>query len=76
MFPDIESARETVKISDPEEKLIKSPEAPIVLVEKQNNKFDSASPKNPYLGVFLPYTPLHHQLLKQFNNPLIATSGN
>jgi len=76
MFPDIESARETVKISDPEEKLIKSPEAPIVLVEKQNNKFDSASPKNPYLGVFLPYSPLHHQLLKQFNNPLIATSGN
>jgi hydrogenase maturation protein HypF len=26
--------------------------------------------------VFLPYSPLHHQLLQRFGRPLVATSGN
>ncbi|WP_237747830.1 Sua5/YciO/YrdC/YwlC family protein, partial [Planktothrix mougeotii] len=34
------------------------------------------SPKNPYLGVMLPYTPIHHLLLAQLNFPIVATSGN
>jgi len=34
------------------------------------------SPENPYLGVMLPYTPLHHLLLAQLNFPIVATSGN
>ncbi|HEY0634488.1 MAG TPA: carbamoyltransferase HypF [Gammaproteobacteria bacterium] len=28
------------------------------------------------IGVLLPYSPLHHLLLDQFDGPLIATSGN
>ena len=28
------------------------------------------------LGVFLPYSPLHHRLLAAFGRPLVATSGN
>ena len=28
------------------------------------------------LGAFLPYSPLHHQLLAAFEGPLVATSGN
>jgi len=28
------------------------------------------------LGVFLPYSPLHHQLLKIYGKPVVATSGN
>ncbi|MEE4294366.1 MAG: carbamoyltransferase HypF, partial [Xanthomonadales bacterium] len=28
------------------------------------------------LGVFLPYSPLHHELLNRFGGPLVATSGN
>ncbi len=34
------------------------------------------SPENPYLGVMLPYTPLHHLLLAELNFPIVATSGN
>ena len=34
------------------------------------------SPENPYLGVMLPYTPIHHLLLAQLNFPIVATSGN
>jgi hydrogenase maturation protein HypF len=36
----------------------------------------SVAPNNPYLGVMLPYTPLHHILLKELGIPVIATSGN
>jgi hydrogenase maturation protein HypF len=28
------------------------------------------------LGVFLPYSPLHHSLLSTFGGPVVATSGN
>ena len=35
-----------------------------------------AAPGNPYLGVMLPYTPLHHLLLAELGFPVVATSGN
>lgn len=37
---------------------------------------DSVAPQNPYLGVMLPYTPIHHLIMKELNQPVIATSGN
>lgn len=71
------------KISEPDEfetAAIKSPECPIVLIGKKENISeyisDSVSPANPYLGIMLPSTPLHHLLLKMLNQPVIATSGN
>ena len=33
-------------------------------------------PRNPYLGVMLPYTPLHHLLMRDLGRPVVATSGN
>ena len=36
----------------------------------------SVAPNNPYLGVMLPYTPLHHILMKELGSPVVATSGN
>jgi hydrogenase maturation protein HypF len=34
------------------------------------------APGNPYLGVMLPYTPLHHLLMSAVARPLVCTSGN
>jgi hydrogenase maturation protein HypF len=36
----------------------------------------AVAPGNPYLGVLLPYTPLHHLLLAELGFPIVATSGN
>ena len=78
MFPGIESISEYCEISEHEKRLLLSPESPIVLLKKKNTgkNFDSCAPDNPYLGAMLPYSPLHHILLKGLNFPVIATSGN
>lgn len=34
------------------------------------------APGNPYLGIMLPYTPLHHLLMADLQRPIVATSGN
>src|SRR5262249_21601706 len=34
------------------------------------------APNNPYLGMMLPYTPLHHLLMSLLGFPVVATSGN
>jgi hydrogenase maturation protein HypF len=36
----------------------------------------SVAPRNRLLGVFLPYSPLHHLLLADVGRPLVMTSGN
>jgi hydrogenase maturation protein HypF len=38
---------------------------------------EEVAPRNPCLGVMLPYTPLHHHLLREVGGmPLVMTSGN
>lgn len=68
-------------LSPLERQLLFSPEAPIVLLKKKSAKSvktisDHIAPNNPYLGIMLPYTPLHHIILEQLNYPIVATSGN
>lgn len=83
MFPDFESIKELCEVSETEERVLKSPESPIILLKKVsgiNNPVkrisESVAPRNPYLGVMLPYTPLHHLLMKELNIPIVATSAN
>lgn len=37
---------------------------------------NDVAPNNPYLGIMLPYTPLHHLLMRGLDFPIVATSGN
>ncbi|MGD7654143.1 MAG: carbamoyltransferase HypF [Verrucomicrobiales bacterium] len=79
MFPTLESVREACLVSPLEERLLRSPEAPIVLLRRSMNHdvvAESVAPGNPYLGAMLPYAPLHHLLLMDLGFPVVATSGN
>ncbi len=64
----------------PEEaELLRSPAAPIVLVERRSGAPPLASqiaPGQSTLGLMLPYSPLHHLLLADWDRPLVMTSGN
>jgi hydrogenase maturation protein HypF len=81
MFPDIEQIKQVCEVNELEERLLLSPEAPIVLLRKKVNlnQFkisEFIAPDNPYLGIMLPYTPLHHILMRFLKKPIVATSGN
>lgn len=79
MYPSLEVAASDCELSPLEARLLTSPEAPIVILRKaaaDKNIAPSVAPGNPYLGVMLPYTPLHHLLMADLGFPLVATSGN
>jgi hydrogenase maturation protein HypF len=78
MVPSLAIAHDLCRISELDERLLLSPESPIVLLERKNNAHltPSIAPENPNLGVMLPYTPLHHLLLQSLGVPVVATSGN
>ena len=78
MYPDIESVKNDCEVSSKEEKLLLSPQAPIVLLKRKPEclKPDVVAPSNPYLGIMLPYTPLHHIIMEGLKSPIVATSGN
>jgi hydrogenase maturation protein HypF len=80
MCPDLNSVKVLCLVNNLEEKLLVSPVSPIVLLKRRKKvKIDvasSVSPGNPYLGVMLPYTPMHLILMSVLNTPVVATSGN
>lgn len=78
MMPSLEIAREYCDITPAEQELLESQAAPIVLL-RPKSRGDIAwnvAHCSPYLGVMLPYSPLHHLLMQRCPFPLIATSGN
>ncbi len=79
MFPSLAQVREHCVVSELEDRALCSPECPIVLLRRHPESAglaDSLGPRNPSLGVMLPYTPLHHLLLAELGFPIVATSGN
>lgn len=70
--------RQTVRLDAAAAQLLRDPIRPIVLVQKRSGTVlaESLAPGLQELGVFLPYSPLHHLLLNDFGAPLVATSGN
>ncbi|MEJ2310369.1 MAG: carbamoyltransferase HypF [Gammaproteobacteria bacterium] len=59
--------------------LLESPAAPILLLRRRADASalpDAIAPGQVMLGFMLPYSPLHHLLLGEFDSPLVMTSGN
>jgi hydrogenase maturation protein HypF len=80
MYPSLDTVRADCEVSTLEERLLLSPESPIVLLSTIHNPqstiAQSIAPGNPNLAAMLPYTPLHHFLMSELNFPVVATSGN
>ncbi|MBH8577620.1 carbamoyltransferase HypF [Nostocaceae cyanobacterium CENA369] len=87
MARDISIIEEYCTVNAKEKELLTSPAAPIVLLQKkvieikqelliQHSIASSVAPRQNSLGFMLPYTPLHHLILKRMNCPIVLTSGN
>jgi hydrogenase maturation protein HypF len=80
LFPNLVSVERECDVSPLEARALTSPESPIVLLRRRLDHTSliapSVAPQNPYLGVMLPCTPLHHLLMRDIGRPVVATSGN
>ncbi|MCK4863041.1 MAG: carbamoyltransferase HypF, partial [Dehalococcoidales bacterium] len=78
MVASLDEARRHCEMNIEEEKLLISPGSPIVLMKwkSKSTVTRAVAPGLNYLGVMLPYTPLHHLLLRETGKPLVMTSGN
>ncbi|MCM2270992.1 MAG: carbamoyltransferase HypF [candidate division Zixibacteria bacterium] len=78
MAPDLGAIERVCEISDTERELLLQPSRPIVLLRRREESRigRSVAPGQRYLGYMLPYTPLHHLLLRGNFDALLMTSGN
>ena len=70
MVRDLAEAERLAELTEHDRELLLSVERPIVLATSR------ADSDLPLIGLFLPYTPLHHLLLHDAGVPLVMTSGN
>ena len=77
MARDIETACGLVEVDEQERRLLTGRERPVVLLRKRQAVViaEAVAPGNVFLGVMIPYTPLHHLLCADLP-PLVMTSGN
>jgi len=79
MVQNLDAARELVQISDEESRVLTCRQRPIVLLKRRTHTGSSilsrlVAPGNDFLGVMLPYSPLHYLIVGK--TPLVMTSGN
>ena len=75
MCRDVDCVRRVCRLSEAEERVLTGFRRPIVLLEKRQPGLDYLS-ENGYLGVMLPYTPLHILLFGDDLDMLVMTSAN
>ncbi len=78
MAADLAGARRLCDIGPGEERALTGPRRPIVLMRRRADAPVAASvaPGARELGVMLPYSPVHHLLLRRCPGPIVLTSGN
>jgi hydrogenase maturation protein HypF len=81
MCSTLRSARSVARIADEEAALLEGSTRPIVLLRLRSDDVatgiaGSVAPGLHELGVMLPYTPMHHLLLRAVGLPVVMTSGN
>jgi hydrogenase maturation protein HypF len=78
MAADVTAAHRLAEITPADERWLTSAPRPIVLVKRRAGAGVAAStaPGNRFLGVMLPYTPVHHLLARALPAPIVLTSGN
>jgi len=75
MCRDTECARRLCHVSAEEERILESFHRPIVLLRKKQRGMEHIS-ENGYIGLMLPYTPLHYLLMGEDIDMLVMTSAN
>ncbi len=83
MFPwrgddGLDAVRESLRPDAIQAQLLCDPMRPIVLIPRRSDAAltHAIAPGLNEVGAFLPYSPLHHLLLDDFDAPLVATSAN
>jgi hydrogenase maturation protein HypF len=87
MAADLEAARRLCEIDPTAASLLTSRRRPIVLLPRLprlprlrggdgTGVAGAVAPGARQLGVMLPYSPLHHLLLRELGRPIVLTSGN
>ncbi|MEH1765924.1 MAG: carbamoyltransferase HypF [Nostoc sp.] len=78
MARDVEIIEQYCIVNAKEKELLTSSAAPIVLLQASGKKqlASSVALGQNTLAFMLPYTPLHHLILRRMNRPIVLTSGN
>lgn len=78
MMPSLDLIRRYCHVSSEEVRVLTSAAAPIVLLSPRcgSEIASNVAANSAYWGVMLPYSPLHHELMRHCPIPVVATSGN
>ncbi len=78
MVADLDTAHQLCVLDPVGEQVLAGRRRPVVLLPRrpQAPVAPAVAPGNRNLGLMLPYTPLHHLLLRDTAGPIVLTSGN